>query len=451
MALERFIAFGESMNPSLTAGLFNEMRGDKSSSVKADPVSWTSLTNEISWNACIYGPVAKRTLSMKRGHLATILVVISLFAVVVLLYFTAELDNQRSTDAVKNVTPWALLKSEESFQRPRFPREFSFPVDHGPHPRFRTEWWSMAGSLEDRQGNRLGLQLTIMRLGLMAKPPDRASRWAATDVYAGIFSVSDPTRRRLQTDSRTVRGAAIELAGAVAEPRRVWVGDWQLKQTDTTGPGLSLTLHSQTAGVMLALVLHNEKSLVDENAIRRSLGRQDPPFHFYIEPRIRANGRLRIDDAELTIHGIMTMEHAWGELPLPGGAVAVDRFTLHLDDGREILLNRTHRVDGGGSPDITGLFVDAEGRSTLLNSADVNLSPIEYWKHDRTGAHYPIRWLLQIPGHALELALSPYYEDQAGDVWLPFWAGPMRISTPSPESTMVGNGLVQLTGYERNE
>jgi len=389
---------------------------------------------------------------MKRRHLATILVVIGLFAVVVLLlYVTFDPDNRQSTDAVNDALPWALLNSKQSFQRPHFPREFSFPADHGPHPGFRTEWWNMAGSLEDRHGNRLGLQLTIIRLGLTAEPPERASRWAATDVYAGLFSVSDSTRRRLQTDSRTARGAAIGLAGAGAEPRRVWVGDWQLKQTDTTVPGLSLTLHSQTAGIMLSLALHNEKSLVSENAIRQSPDRQGAPFHFYIEPRMRANGRLRIGDTELPVHGIVSMEHAWGELPLPGGAVAVDRFTLHLDDGRELLLNRTHRVDGSGSPNATGLLISAEGRSTLLNSGDVNLSPVDYWRDDRTGAHYPIRWLLQIPGHALELVLSPYYEDQTGDAWLPFWAGPMRISSPSPVSTIVGNGLVQLTGYERNE
>lgn len=378
---------------------------------------------------------------MSRGRPTAILIFVVLVTVTVALYLVFRLDDDRGAYTGADAPPWALLGDSEGFVRPRSPHEFSFPADYGPHPAYRTEWWNVAGSLEDGQGNRLGVQLTMLRFGLLADPPDRASRWAATDVYAAVFSVSDPVGGRLRTDVRVSR-AAIGLAGASAEPRRVWVDDWKLEQMDGAAPALALTAQSRTGEVVLTLTLLNEKPLIDENEVIDT--GQGSPFHFYLQPRLGAEGRLRMDETELAVHGTMSMEHAWGELPLPGGPVAVDRFTLHLRDGRELLLSRIHRVDGSGNPDTTGLLIGTDGRPLVLDSGDVRLGPSDYWKNDDTGARYPVRWSLHIPDHALELVLSPYHEDQAGVAWLPFWAGPMRIST---QSATVGNGLVQLTGY----
>lgn len=385
---------------------------------------------------------------MKRGRPAAILLVVGAVALIAALYLGFWRDDDQSDHTFTDALPWRLLNDSAAFKRPRFPHEFSFPADHGPHPGFRTEWWNLAGSLEDEQGRYLGIQFMIMRLGLLAEPPDRASRWAATDVYVAVFSASDPAAGRLRTDSRTSR-AAVGLAGASAELRRVWVEDWQLKQG--AAPGLGLTVQSRSGEVALSLTLLNEKPLIDENEVRESDSGRDTPFHFYLEPRLRAEGSLRMGEANLTVHGSMSMEHAWGELPLPGGPVALDRFTLHLTDGRELLLSRTHRVDGSGKPETTGLLIGAEGGASALANADVQLNPTGYWVKDSTGVRYPVRWSLHIPDHALELVLSPYYENQAGLVWLPFWAGPMRISTQSPDQTNVGDGFVQLMGYESDE
>ena len=387
---------------------------------------------------------------MNRRRPAALLVsFVALGGAIVYLLFTLWPENVVTAEAENKEPPWKLLDATRPFKRPQFPHDFRFPNDHGPHQGFHTEWWSLMGSLEDEHGERLGVQLTLIRLGLSPEPPVRTSQWAASDVYAGVFSISDASRRRLHTEVRTSR-SAIGLAGADAEPRRVWVEDWQLEQRDATKPALALQVRSQPDEVTLALSLLSEKPLLDENAIRQPNTDRATPFHFYLEPRMRAHGRLRMGERELDVEGIVTLEHAWGELPLPGGPVALDRFTLHLSDGREVLLSRTHRVDGSGSPATTGLLIGADGVPLVLGSAEVQLSPTEYW-NDGSGARYPIGWLLRIPNHALELVLSPYYDEHTGVAWLPFWAGPMRISTQAPNSVMVGNGLVQLSGYERPE
>ena len=36
------------------------------------------------------------------------------------------------------------------------PRSFIFPEDHGPHTRFRNEWWYVTGNLDGPAGERFG-------------------------------------------------------------------------------------------------------------------------------------------------------------------------------------------------------------------------------------------------------------------------------------------------------
>ncbi|MEN8175897.1 MAG: lipocalin family protein, partial [Pseudomonadota bacterium] len=65
-----------------------------------------------------------------------------------------------------------------------------------------------------------------------------------------------------------------------------------------------------------------------------------------------------------------------------------------------------------------------------------------------TGARYPVRWALRVPAQDIDLELTPYWENQEGIAWLPFWAGPVRLSGGSATTSSIGEGFVQLNGYD---
>ena len=56
------------------------------------------------------------------------------------------------------------------YARAMEPRPFDFPRDHGPHPRFRTEWWYVTGNLTSTAGRDFGFQFTIFRNALSPGP-----------------------------------------------------------------------------------------------------------------------------------------------------------------------------------------------------------------------------------------------------------------------------------------
>src|SRR6185312_3020371 len=189
----------------------------------------------------------------------------------------------------ESATPpaWATLRSPPmAAQFRRFltefaiaaaPREFEFPRDHGPHPDFRQEWWYLTGNLTATDGERFGFELTIFRVALapaVAMPPatatdaasqrvgatatgavspaergaatPAASPWRTRQVYVGHFAVTDVAKHTFRFAQKYERDA-LGLAGAVADPFRVWLDDWQI------GGSPHWTVHAQQKDYELQL------------------------------------------------------------------------------------------------------------------------------------------------------------------------------------------------------
>jgi predicted secreted hydrolase len=150
-----------------------------------------------------------------------------------LLPFTASGDET----AVPQSRLSELLSSEDDsgFETAIAPRAFVFPADHGPHPGFRNEWWYVTGNLDGDGGRRFGFELTIFRFALTPTLETAASSWRSNQVYIAHFAVTDAGRERFYTAERYSRGA-LGLAGASADPFRVWIDDWEIATEDPGHP-----------------------------------------------------------------------------------------------------------------------------------------------------------------------------------------------------------------------
>jgi predicted secreted hydrolase len=373
-----------------------------------------------------------------------VVVVIAAYSLIAFLRVDQS-DDPLAVDAGFSLARLLTVSADDGFARVTYPWEFTFPADHVAHADYRTEWWNITGALEDERGSRLGLQVLFVRLGIVAQPPERQSRWAASEVYAGLASLSRPFDAGLVTGQRSSR-AALGLAGTSLEPIRIWVEDWRLEALDSGGGPISLRARVTMDDLSLELELDNSLPLVDTNELPEQIADQSVPFQFYLQPRLQATGTVRAGSSAVEVVGNVSVEHAWGELPLPGGPIARDRFTVYLEDQRVLVLVRVHRADGAGTPDTTGLLIGADGDPIVLSVDELRLTATDYWTSPGTGARYPIRWRLEIPDYDLELELLPEMEDQEGYEWMSFWAGPVRALGGERES--LGSGFVQLYGYD---
>src|SRR5262249_17803046 len=143
----------------------------------------------------------------------------------------------------------------EGFERAIAPRRFMFPADHGPHRTFQTEWWYWTGNVRASHpdaSRRFGFQLTFFRTALVPTIMPRRSAWGRRDAYLAPRALTDVEAGRFQARDRWAR-SALDLAGAAADPFRVWVGDWAAEFQASDGWPLRLRAGDQDFSIDLAL------------------------------------------------------------------------------------------------------------------------------------------------------------------------------------------------------
>lgn len=330
------------------------------------------------------------------------------------------------------------------FARAVEPRPFEFPLDHGAHPAYQTEWWYYTGNLDSADGRHFGFQLTFFRRALTPSPPARDSAWATNNIYMAHLALSDVAGERFYAYDRFSRDGA-ELAGASGAPFRVFLEDWS---ATSAGPdGSTMQLRADGGAVALELDLSSSKPAALQG--ERGLSQKGPTpgnaSYYYSLTRMQTSGELRIDGERYAVQGLSWMDHEWGTSALEAGAVGWDWFSVQLDDGRELMYAQV-RTPTGISYGV-GTLVAPDGSTRALSQNEVHLEALASWRSPRSGATYPARWRLELPAEGLSLEIVPYLADQELPLALVYWEGAVRISGMENGQPLSGNGYVELTGY----
>lgn len=360
------------------------------------------------------------------------------------------------------------------YERAREVRDFVFPDDHGPHARFRTEWWYVTGNLTSESGRDFGFQLTIFRSALAPSPPEGPSAWATNQAYMGHFALTDVAAGDFRAFELFARGSG-GLAGAEVEPLRVWVEDWVLASQaaaapapDTSGGAgataprvrgepagaasiFPLRLSADGDGVEIDLRLAEGKPLVLQGD--RGLSRKGPEpgnaSYYYAYTRLPAAGTLVLDGERHAVSGLAWLDREWSTSALSEGVVGWDWFALQLDDGWEMMVYRLRREDGTADALSDGVLIDPEGRRIPLEwGREVSVTSTGIWRSPRDGTEYPSGWRIVVPGRGWDLAVEPAVLDQELRLAFRYWEGAVRVGGSGEGGMPVtGRGYAELTGY----
>ncbi len=356
----------------------------------------------------------------------------------------------------------ALAGAEvDGFARATEPRPFVFPDDHGPHPDYRTEWWYLTGHLVAEDGREFAFQVTFFRSALAPEPePGEAndegegsasSAWATRELWMAHAALTDVGAGRHVHAERLARGAA-GLAGAEADPFRVWLEDWSF---EGEAPGSAIPFRVQVSidgsPAELDLVVEEGKRPVLQGD--RGLSQKGPEpgnASYYLSwTRMPLSGTLRPVEggAEVAVRGEGWMDREWSTSALGDMHVGWDWFQVQLDDGRELMFFELRRDDGLPDPLNHGALVEADGSYRTLGAGEVELQVTGWWASPVDGAEYPSGWTLRIPGEELELELIPRVRDQEMRVSFRYWEGALAVSGTAAGAPVRGRGFAELTGY----
>ena len=342
----------------------------------------------------------------------------------------------------------AMGSDTTGYRRAATPRAFVYPEDHGPHPGFKTEWWYLTGNLATDTGRRFGYQWTIFRVALTPPPDDPTqpvrtadASWRTDQFYMGHFAVSDVANQQ-HYDAEHFERSAAGLAGAQADPFRVWLGDWSMAQVgDATFPA---RLQARGDAMALDITVNPVKPHVLQG--EQGLSQKGPgagnASYYYSYTRMDADGTVVVAGDTLAVSGSSWMDREWSTSALGEDQVGWDWFSLQLDDGRDLMYYQLRQTNGTPSRFSEGVVVADDGSSTPIHRDDVTLEVLKTWTTPDGSRSYPVRWRLQVPAHNLDLPIEATFPRQEMNTSVRYWEGAVTIEGNTP-----GRGYVEMTGY----
>lgn len=327
------------------------------------------------------------------------------------------------------------------------PWKWVFPLDHGAHPEFRTEWWYFTGNLQDRDGGQFGYQLTFFRQGLRLTAADPENPWSVRDLYLAHFTVTDVRGKRFHFAERVSREGP-GLAGAARESMKIHLLDWSAAME-----GEMILIKARHGATELSLRLLPRKAPVLHGTggiSRKGPGRGQTSYYASLTD-LDTSGSLSLDGRSIEVRGTSWFDHEFGSNQLTAEQSGWDWFGLHLDDGRDLMVYLIRRADGSIEPSSSGTLVEKDGSTRHLKLNEIAIQILGRWKSPRSSASYPSGWRIRVDSARIDVTIVPLLKDQelvtSASTGITYWEGAVQGDGQSAGRRVTTRGYVELTGY----
>jgi predicted secreted hydrolase len=315
-------------------------------------------------------------------------------------------------------------------------RTLVFPVDHGPHPDYRIEWWYVTANLMDSSGASYGAQWTLFRQAMA--PGAQQEGWANQQIWMGHAAV---TSVGIHRTSETFARGGVGQAGVDAKPFRAWIDSWEMRGPDEmSDTAISpLDLKASGADFSYALRLGADRPLLLQGGggYSRKSERGQASYYFS-QPYFKATGILTIDGKPVQVTGLAWMDREWSSQPLASDQTGWDWFSLHLDSAEKLMLFRLRQKDGQNY--FSGNWIGPDGKSVQVASTDIVMTPMSSTAvADRK---VPTQWNIAIPSRGLRIETAPLNARSWMATSFPYWEGPISF-----RGSHSGVGYLEMTGY----
>ncbi|MDJ0807406.1 MAG: lipocalin-like domain-containing protein [Gammaproteobacteria bacterium] len=331
---------------------------------------------------------------------------------------------------------------DAGFARATAPRVFHFPRDHGPHPAFRNEWWYLTGHLQTPDGRAYGYQVTLFRIAMQADPIISPSAWRSNQIWMGHAALSDLQAERHVAFERFARQGA-GLAGGQSAPLRIWLEDWQL-QLDAEARW-QLRIATEAFNLDLELIAESPIILQGDQGLSQKSDAAGNASYYYSIPRLASQGTLRQAGEAMQVAGLSWLDREWSTSALGPEQAGWDWFSLHLQDGRNLMYYQLRQKDGSIDPLSAGSVSNRAGMQQILNAERIQLTPLAYWESD--GKHYPVEWRMKLRDEPQPWRIKALFTDQEMRLSVRYWEGAIEVREESSKR-LLGKGYLEMTGYE---
>lgn len=331
-------------------------------------------------------------------------------------------------------------ENTEGFLQADAPRSFSFPADHSLHPGFRNEWWYFTGNLFTQDNRHFGYQVTFFSTALSATG-EAVSGWESPRIWMAHAAITDTATQEhiaLERFARENPG----LAGAQAEPFRIWLENWSLSSSPSGQGGFPWHLNISDEAFGLSLQLEPIKAPVLQGD--RGLSQKSPEpgnaSYYYSMSRLASRGTLVLDGQSFELSGSSWLDREWSTSALADDQSGWDWFSLQFNAGQELMYYQLRDKAGNAHPNSDGNWTSVDAQQTRISPAEISLEERASWTAPN-GVSYTTEWLLGYRDQ--RWIIRALVEDQFMNLSVPYWEGAVEILDPDSEENL-GYGYLEM-------
>jgi predicted secreted hydrolase len=206
-------------------------------------------------------------------------------------------------------------------------------------------------------------------------------------------------------------------------------------------------------GVELMLTPEKNSVIHGQNGISQKAEGEGYASHYYSIPRLKTEGKIFLQNKEVPVQGITWMDHEFGSSQLQEYQVGWDWFSIQLDNRVELMFYQIRHKDGKIDPYSSGTLIFPDGTYRHLLRNEFQIEVLDHWKSSKTRAVYPSRWRVKVPGHRIDLTISPTVKDQElitkESTRVIYWEGSVKVDGKYQGNPIKGMGYVEMTGYAK--
>ena len=310
--------------------------------------------------------------------------------------------------------------------------QITFPKDHGPHKNFRIEWWYLTSNLKSESIENLGIQWTLFKSNLTPisskKPNQLNGFWMAhSAITTDTLHYFEERFAREESDQ----------AGVKLDPFRAWMDNWSI-----TGDDQLKTIQLETSGVDFAFSLKFStkiKPVLQGNAGYSKKSETSAASHYYSQPFYNVEGWVTLNGEQHVVEGVGWLDREWSSNLLNKSQLGWDWFSLHLNNGRKVMLFKVRHASGNDF--LSGSWIDQDGTQKPLNASDIKLEETVYSTIE--GRKIPTKWKISFLGkNSLNINIEALNAHSWMATSFPYWEGPISVS-----GDLSGVGYLEMTGY----
>ena len=326
------------------------------------------------------------------------------------------------------------------------PLDIKFPLDHGPHDMFTTEWWYITANLVDQNGKILGIQWTLfrnsrgeLRVSKEALLEKENLYWHDDQIWMAHAAVT--TENDHFFHEKLARGGSGQ-AGVNGSDFSAWIDDWSFYgdqdwtalKIQAKGRNFEYSLNLDADG---PIILHGDNGY----SIKTFEGHSSA---YYSQPFFKVRGKVVLENDTFSVKGLAWADREWSSAVLGPNQTGWDWFSLHLENNEKLMLFRMR--DKNSNHFYSGTLVTRDKQVMALNSTEIKVTPLSHQvrrplnKSDRSKT--PVKWRIEIDKKGFDVITTAINPNSYNDGVIPYWEGPITFS-----GSHQGVGYLEMTGY----